>query len=836
MTDAERNRRAMALFKDVCDVSAAERESALNAACGADRELRRLVESMLQLDGAEDAFVEAGESGRIVADIVGVDEAVSNHEDAPEQIGPYRIVRKIGEGGMGIIYEAEQESPRRRVALKVLRAGMIGRSMLKRFQHEAHVLGQLQHSGIAQIFEAGIADTSSGRQPFFVMELIEGERLDAFAKSNELDIWQRLELAARVCDAVQHAHQKGIIHRDLKPSNVLITLSADDTTTGVSRTSTSQTSFNDSIGQPKVLDFGIARVTDSDMQTVTMQTEVGQLVGTLAYMSPEQVEGISTDLDTRCDVYALGVMLYELLTGQRPYDLAQLPVTEAARRIREVDPPRIGTIDRRFRGDIETIVAKAIEKDRERRYGSAAELAADIRRHLTHQPIDARPASTFYQAAKFTRRHKGLVAGLVAAILALSVGLALTARSARRANEATILAKAEGKRAQDESARAREESERAKKALSDLQLVSDFQQAVIKQINIQEMGDLILKEATEQINDDDAAKAFMSTLKELNPTNLARAVVDGSMLSKASQAARQQFADRPVMQADILETLAETYFGMGMYDQALNEAKSSLDLRRQHLGNDHAATIRMIGSVVYMLNNMRRAEEAEPLAEEALKRLLATRPEDEAFVLVARFRLITTKQKLGHLNEAIELSETLVRTAERVLAPDDYMNLVYKQQLANCYHLAGRYEDVLPIREELLIAFRSARGENDPSTLGSWSQLAQALGRVGRLDEAEAAYREVFERADAALGGFDPRTLRVLQNLAEIQGKLGKLSEARSSFENLLKRQERALPAGHPAIGKTASKLDALNASEESPENHSNITPVRQESERVQRL
>ncbi|MBK8270867.1 MAG: serine/threonine protein kinase [Planctomycetes bacterium] len=249
-----------------------------------------------------------------------------------------------------------------RVALKVLRPGQIDRSMLKRFQHEAHVLGQLQHSGIAQIFEAGIADTPLGKQPYLVMELIEGEPLDRAAESSDLNVRQRLELLARVCDAVQHAHQKGIIHRDLKPTNVLVTHTTASSTPTSARPSSFISYADDEIGQPKVLDFGIARVTNADMQTVTVQTEVGQLVGTLAYMSPEQVEGNSSDLDTRCDVYALGVMAYELLAGRRPLELGSLPISEAARRVREDEPPRLGSIDKRLRGDVETIFAKAAPK------------------------------------------------------------------------------------------------------------------------------------------------------------------------------------------------------------------------------------------------------------------------------------------------------------------------------------------------------------------------------------------------------------------------------------------------------------------------------------------
>lgn len=812
MNSADRYHLSMEVFDEVCELPPEVRGARMDELCGDDAALRRDVESLLRADSGDHRLVDSADSGESLERIAdGIEFTCEMDGQALQQIGAYRIVREIGRGGMGIIYEARQESPSRRVALKVLRAGLIDREMLKRFQHEAHVLGQLQHSGIAQIFEAGVADTPLGKQPFLVMELIEGEPLDAAADANELNTRQRLELLARVCDAVQHAHQKGIIHRDLKPSNVLVTTARDDTSTRTSPSPTSSSTISDVIGQPKVLDFGIARVTDSDMQTVTVQTEVGQLVGTLAYMSPEQVEGNSADLDTRCDVYALGVMLYELLAHRRPHDLSGLPVTEAARRIREEVPARLGAIEKRFRGDVETIVAKALEHDRERRYGSAAELATDIRRHLNDQPIDARPASTFYQIRKFAKRNKGLVGGVCVALLALAIGLVATGISLKRANEATKLAKTESRRAQDESKRAQDESERARKALADVQLVSKFQDAILKRINVQEMGTRILDEIKSQVAGDKSDSQWTSLLHEVNPASLARAVVDGSMLSKASQAAREGFTDRPVLEANILESLCETYFALGMCDQSLKEGKDALALQRKYLGDDDPATIKMIGNMAFMLNNLRRAKEAEPYAEEALKRRLATLPEDDALVLEAYYRLAGTKQHLGKLDEAIEISKKLVRVGDRVLDVDDDHRLLYRQQLANIYSQAKQPEKALPIREELLKGFRRLKGENDPMTLGAWSQVAKTYNDLGRLDEGESILKEVVPRASATLGETDPRSLLVLRQLAIVQQRRGELDEARTSFQKLLEQQKRVFPPGHPAIQETIKALKALD-------------------------
>jgi len=302
-------------------------------------------------------------------------------------IGRYRIKGLIGGGGMGNVYAAVQEEPRRTVALKVMKPGIAAPRAMRRFELEAQTLARLRHPGIAQIYEAGTHDEGSGPVPYFAMEYVAGAKsITEYADGRSLGIRERLELFAKVCDAVHHGHQKGIIHRDLKPSNILV----------------------DSSGNPKIIDFGVARATDSDMAVTTLQTDVGQLIGTLQYMSPEQCDADPDGLDTRSDVYALGVVLYELLCARPPYDLAQVALHEAARVIREEAPEKPSTIDRTLRGDVETITLKALEKEPERRYQSAADLGRDIERYLTSEPIEARPASALYQLRLMATRHWGL--------------------------------------------------------------------------------------------------------------------------------------------------------------------------------------------------------------------------------------------------------------------------------------------------------------------------------------------------------------------------------------------------------------------------------------------
>ncbi len=302
----------------------------------------------------------------------------------PPEIGGYLIRRIIASGGMGTVYEAEQQHPQRIVALKVVRGGVASRSTLRRFDHETEILGKLQHSGIAQIYESGTYDDGSGAAPYFVMEYVpDAQAITEYVETHQLSLSQRLELFAQACDAVHHGHQRGIIHRDLKPDNILINTS----------------------GQPKIIDFGVARATNADVAVTTMQTDVGQLVGTLQYMSPEQCDGDPQDLDIRTDIYSLGAVLYELVCGQLPYYLGDTSIVKAARVIHEHEPCRPGTISKALRGNIEAIVLKALEKDRNGRYQSAADLARDIRCHLSREPIEARSPSRWSLAVHWLAHH-----------------------------------------------------------------------------------------------------------------------------------------------------------------------------------------------------------------------------------------------------------------------------------------------------------------------------------------------------------------------------------------------------------------------------------------------
>jgi serine/threonine protein kinase len=408
-----RRQRLEEIFTEASLVPASERTEFVRRSCNGDEQLCEDVLSLLAHHDDESTFLDH-------AELVGLTAAAARAEAEDTVLPPgtriagFAIGSVIGSGGMGVVYVAEQERPHRTVALKVMNRALRASGVLRRFELEAEVLGRLQHPGIAQVHEAGAADISgqpggSRAQPYIAMELINGPPLDEFARRERLDSRQCLEIVARVCDAVHHAHQRGIIHRDLKPANILV----------------------DSSGQPKVLDFGVAR--DTAQTNTSMHTGAGQLIGTLAYMSPEQVLADPEGIDTRADVYALGVILYQLLTGRLPHQLDQKPLPEAARIIRDEEPSRPGTWDRILRGEIETIVLKALCKDRQRRYQSAADLAQDVRRFLDGRPIAAKDDSAFYVLRKQIRRHRGAFAAA-----AVMLSCSSPSRSMRRSNPREI--------------------------------------------------------------------------------------------------------------------------------------------------------------------------------------------------------------------------------------------------------------------------------------------------------------------------------------------------------------------------------------------------------------
>jgi serine/threonine protein kinase len=421
--------REQQVFEQALTLHGEQRANYLAQACGGDAELRKRVEVLLQSHERAGEFLEPASGGRPDPTLV---VSIPLSEQPGDIIGPYKIREKLGEGGCGVVYVAEQTEPvRRRVALKVIKLGMDTRNVIARFEAERQALAMMDHPNIARVLDAGATETG---RPYFVMELVRGIKITDYCDQNHLNTTQRLELFIQVCHAVQHAHQKGVIHRDIKPSNILVTL-------------------HDGVPVPKVIDFGIAKATEGRLTDKTVYTELRQFIGTPAYMSPEQAEMSGLDIDTRSDIYSLGVLLYELLTGHTPFDAQELVkagLDEMRRTIREKEPQRPSTrlstmldadltsVAKRqgleaprlihfIRGDLDWIVMKALEKDRTRRFETASGFASDVQRFLKNEPVEARPPSSLYRFQKLVRRNKAAFVGAaaVAATLVLGMGLSL---------------------------------------------------------------------------------------------------------------------------------------------------------------------------------------------------------------------------------------------------------------------------------------------------------------------------------------------------------------------------------------------------------------------------
>jgi tetratricopeptide (TPR) repeat protein/predicted Ser/Thr protein kinase len=661
----------------------------------------------------------------------------------PSTIGAYRILALLGEGGMGTVYKAEQQSPHRIVALKIIKPGVASEQLLRRFEQEAEALGRLQHPGIAQIYEAGTADSGSGLQPYFAMEFIQGRPLIQYAAARRLDVRGRLELLARLCDAVNHAHQRGIIHRDLKPGNILV----------------------DEAGQPKILDFGVARVTDSDTQA-TRQTDLGQLIGTLAYMSPEQVLGNPLELDLRSDVYALGVILYELLAGKLPYKVERKALHEAVQVIREEDPTPLSSIQRSYRGDIETIVAKALEKDKARRYAAAADLAGDIRRYLTDEPIVARPPSAGYQLQKFARRHKALMAGTAAVFLVLVAGVVASTWQAVRARRAERSAVEQRDVAVTEKRRADAEAAASK-------AVNDFLQ-----------NDLL-------------AQASTSSQSGLNgkpdPDLKVRTAID-----RAAARITGKFEQQPGVEAAIRDTMGQTYMDLGLYPEARKQLERALDLHRRFSGAENPKALGTMSHLARAEELQGKYAEAEALLNQTvpiMRRVLGAEHPD---TLAAMTNLATAYDDQGKYPQAEVLYGQTLEIRRRVLGPEHRATLNSLNGLANAYSEEGKYAQAEPLYNQQLEISRRVLGPEHPNTLLAMSNLALNYDNEGKFAEAEALLRQTVEIRRQVLGPEHPETLMSMQYLGGAYSDQGNYAQAEKIFSQTWEIRRRVLGAEHP--------------------------------------
>jgi serine/threonine protein kinase/Tfp pilus assembly protein PilF len=721
------------LYHSALEREPVERARWLQQACGEDGGLRTEVESLLacadanlsnpiarsQMAKAWDHIANDPNSGGLNAE-TGI-ATPGSPSPLPFAIGRYRILRLLGEGGMGVVYEAEQAQPRRTVALKVIKSGLSDPKLVRRFEQESLVLGRLQHPGIAQIYEAGTAENGFGPQPYFAMECIRGQPLLKYANSHQLSTHERLDLIAKICEAVHHAHQRGIIHRDIKPGNI----------------------FVDETGQPKILDFGVARATESD-QHVTHQTDLGQLVGTLAYMSPEQVLADPMDLDIRSDVYAVGVILYELLAGRLPYSISG-KLHEAVKTIREEEPIALSSFSSAYRGDIETIVVKTLEKDKRRRYPSAAELAADIRRYLLDEPIMARPASAVYQLKKFARRHKGLVMGVAAVFIVLIVGVAVSTREAARANEESATSRA----------------------------ISDFLQ-----------NDLLSQAS--------AANQSKPDTKS-DPDLKVRTALD-----RAAARITGKFDRQPKVEAAIRDTIGQTYLDLGLYPEARMQLQRALELRRRMLGEKSPETLRTMSRLGYAGYLQGKYPEAEPLLSHALEVQRRVLGPDNPDTLSSMSDLATVYWARGKYPQAEVLNRQTLEIRRRVLGPEHPDTLKSMNNLAIAYKEEGKYAQAETLDNQTLVIRRRVSGPEHPDTLKSMNNLAGVYRDEGKYALTEAIFHQIIEIRRRLLGPEHPLTLMASHNLAIAYYDQGKYARAEVLFSQNLEIQRRVLGPEHP--------------------------------------
>jgi tRNA A-37 threonylcarbamoyl transferase component Bud32 len=761
---------------EAIELPAPEREPFILRACAGDPALRAKVVRLVSAhDGAGEGFL--APRSIAIPDPPGPE---GDHAAASamigKRIGRYRIKRLIGIGGMGAVYEAQQDAPRRIVAMKVMRSGIASRSALRRFEYEAQLLGRLRHPGIAQVFEAGTHEAVAGSVPYFAMEYIPGAQpITGHASLHRLDARERLALFARVCDAVHHGHQKGIVHRDLKPSNILV----------------------DSSGNPKIIDFGVARATDSDLAVTTLQTDIGQLIGTLQYMSPEQCAADPSDIDTRADVYSLGVVLYELLTGRLPYEVTRTDLYEAARIIREQVPARLSAIDRALRGDLETIALKALEKERDRRYQSAAELGGDLERYLRHEPILARPASVAYQARIFARRHKVLIGATGAVAAALLVAAVGTGVGLYRATLQRDRARQAERRARDE----------ARGAVQ----IADFLRDTLASAN---PGLLLNRPATEE------DRQYSPWAPEPRPGLRfagapGRAATVSDVLVAASARLSGAFADDAATRAEMLRLIAETLSVIGPGEVAERCLREALEIQRRVLGPTDEQTIRTTIALAGQIGNYNGFEEAVQLLRPLLDTCRAVYgPPDPRTLEVGRMLTYSMALVPGRAEEAVTLHRAIVAELTGMLGESDPRTLVELGHLSILLERTGQLDEAEACARRSLEGLRKIRGNQSRLVADACARLADVMNyRGGELGAAIDLQRECVEYYLKSSGPDNGASGEHRKNFVKLLVAAGRLDEAEAVARRILESETRIFgPDSLPAVRAEARLARVLLA------------------------
>jgi serine/threonine protein kinase len=757
----EQSNQVKAIFLEALEQHAPEQWPAfLEQACADDVRLRANVEKLLRAQAEMGSFHEAPRSALL---------ATINHritEGPGTVIGPYKLLEQIGEGGFGIVFMAEQQEPiRRKVALKVLKPGMDTKQVIARFESERQALALMDHPNIARVLDAGATD--SGR-PYFVMELVRGVSITEFCDKNHLPPEARLKLFIDVCHAIQHAHHKGVIHRDIKPTNVLVTL-------------------HDGVPVVKVIDFGIAKAMVQKLTERTLFTAYGQMIGTPVYMSPEQAEMSGLDIDTRSDVYALGVLLYELLTGTTPLEgrrLSEAGYAELQRLIREEEAPRPSTrlsslgdsatvlagnrgldvhrLAQLLAGDLDWVVMKALEKDRNWRYDTPGNFAADIERYLRREAVLARPPSTVYKVKKFAQRHRTAVLTAAAVAVALLGGTAVATWQAVRVTRAGAAALAAAKAAR----RAKEDAE-AREAETN---------AVLEFVENQ---------------------VFAAARPEGRQGGLGHKVTLEQAVEAALPFVEKSFTNQPLIEARLRMTLGQSFWYLGKAKIAADQCQIARTLYTKYLGPDHPETLRSMHNLARSYHALGRYAEALKLNQETLALRQARLGPDHPDTLMSMNNLATNYRALGQYTEALKLYEETLAKRKAELPPGHPDTLHSMHNLAVAYGAVGRHPDALKLREETL-ALRQARlGPDHPDTLASVEALAASYHALDRYAEALKLREETLALRKAKLPPGHPDTLKSMHGLANTYHALGRYADALKLHEETLALRKANLGPDH---------------------------------------